>query len=300
MGLTVQKLKKWVNMLRGNSVYHVNQGVGKCYSRDSIAGYYNDLTEKITRFGVEDRNVPKTIVDSGDTVYFSIAIFQYGLGAYDIYLLNADQKALDKVLICADWAVNNQRENGSWITFLFENEENPYSSMAQAEGISLLIRAHKETNKAIYIESAKKAMEFMLISLQDGGTTLYTENDVFLYEYTYEPLVLNGWIFSIWGLFDYYKYTNDVKIKKILNASLNSLKKKLPEFDIGYWSKYDDGKRICSLFYHKLHIAQLLVMHDLFGDKIYKEYADKWEKYQNSFWKSKKAFIKKTIEKLFE
>jgi IS1 family transposase len=87
---------------------------------------------------------------------------------------------------------------------------------------------------------------------------------------------------------------------KLLTATLNSLKKKLPEFDIRYWSKYEDGKRICSPFYHKLHIAQLTTMHDLFGDPIYKEYADKWEAYQNSFWNPKRAFIKKALQKIFE
>ena len=36
-------------------------------------------------------------------------------------------------------------------------------------------------------------------------------------------------------------------------------------------------------------------MYDLFGDGVYKEFADKWEKYQSSFWKPKKAFIKKAV-----
>ena len=67
-----------------------------------------------------------------------------------------------------------------------------------------------------------------------------------------------------------------------------------------YWSRYEDGKRICSPFYHKLHIAQLRVMYDLFGDEIYREYADKWEAYQNSFWKPKRAFLKKAFQKVFE
>lgn len=299
MGLSIHKIQKWINMLRGKSVYHVNQGVGKCYSKDAIKGYYNDLTEKVTLFGAEDDSIPKTVVDSGETVYFSIAVFQYGLGAYDVYLMNNDQISRNRMLNCADWAVENQQEDGSWITFPFENQEHPYSSMAQAEGASLLIRAHKETQKDIYLESARKAIRFMLISVQDGGTTKYEGEDVFFYEYTYEPLILNGWIFSIWGLYDYCKYTNDVEVQDVLEASLNSLKRKLPVFDIKYWSKYDEEKRICSPFYHKLHIAQLTVMHDLFGDEIYIEYAEKWESYQNSAWNVRRAFVKKALQKIF-
>ena len=140
----------------------------------------------------------------------------------------------------------------------------------------------------------------MLKPISEGGTTRYCDEDVFLYEFTENPLVLNGWIFSLWGLYDYSKYIGDDESKKTLNATLKSLKKKLPEFDIKYWSKYEDGKRICSPFYHKLHIAQLTTMYDLFGDEIYKEYAQKWEAYQHGFWNTKRAFLKKALQKVFE
>jgi heparosan-N-sulfate-glucuronate 5-epimerase len=36
--------------------------------------------------------VPMTIVDTGEQIYFPIAVFQYGLGAYDLYLLNKGRK----------------------------------------------------------------------------------------------------------------------------------------------------------------------------------------------------------------
>ena len=164
----------------------------------------------------------------------------------------------------------------------------------------MLIRAHILANDERYIQAAKLAKDFMLIPVENGGTTLYKDDDIFLYEYTSNPLILNGWIFSLWGLFDYYKCFQDESVQKILQATLLSLKKTLPKFDMKYWSKYEDGKRICSPFYHKLHIAQLRVMYDLFGDEIYKEYADKWEKYQNSWWNRKRAFIKKACQKVFE
>lgn len=36
-------------MLTGKSVLHVNQGLGKFFRPDELAGYYNDLTEKVTK-----------------------------------------------------------------------------------------------------------------------------------------------------------------------------------------------------------------------------------------------------------
>lgn len=277
----------------------MNQGVGTCYSKTEVAGYYNDLTEKVTRDN-PDILVPRYYVDTGEEIYFSIGIFQYGLAAYDLFLKTGEETYKNKLIACADWAVDNQQNDGSWVTFSYENPEHPYSSMAQGEGISMLIRAYIVTENERYMSATKKAKEFMLKPILDGGTANYKDNDVYLYECTHDPLILNGWIFSLWGLYDYCKYISDDGAKETLKATLNSLKRKLPEFDIKYWSKYDDGKRICSPFYHKLHIAQLNVMYDLFGDGVYKEFADKWEKYQRSFWKPKKAFIKKAVQKIFE
>lgn len=59
---------------------------------------------------------------------------------------------LNKAKTCSDWAVNNQDKNGGWDTFSFENEKYPYSSMAQAEGVSLLLRTYKIIEDPKYLE----------------------------------------------------------------------------------------------------------------------------------------------------
>ena len=298
MGISLYKIKKWYKMLTGKSILHVNQDKGTCYSKEHVAGYYNDLTEKVTKDD-PDILVPQYSIDSGESIYFSIGIFQYGLASYDLFLKTNEEKYKKKLIACADWALDNQQTDGSWITFAYKNKAYPYSSMAQGEGASMLIRANIITGDSIYLAAAQKAIDFMLIPMVDGGTTEYDGEDVLLYEYTGSSAVLNGWIFSLWGLYDYYKYTKDDKVESILNKTLVSLKKNLHKYDIKYWSKYDLEKNISSPFYHKLHIAQLRVMYDLFGDVIYKEYADKWERYQNSFWKRKRAFLKKAFQKIF-
>lgn len=300
MGVSLYKIKKWIKMLTGKSISHVEQGIGRVFSSESVQGYYNDLTEKVTRRNLTGKELPMSSVDTGEKMFFSIEIFQYGLGAYDLYLLNDDKSMIEKIVACADWAIENQQADGSWITFAYKKIEYPYSSMAQGEGISLLIRAHIITGDDKYLLAAHKAKDFMLIPMKDGGTTSYIGDDVYFYESTQDPLILNGWIFSLWGLYDYCKYFNDAETKRVLEATLLSLKKKLPDFDMKYWSKYEDGQRICSPFYHKLHIAQLRVMYDLTGDSVYSEYVEKWEKYLKSFWNPKRAFLKKFLQKIFE
>ena len=299
MGVSIYKIKKWYKMLTGQSISHVNQCVGTCYSKTEVAGYYNDLTEKVTKDD-PDILVPQYTVDTGEKIYFSIGIFQYGLAAYDLFLKTGDKTYKNKLIACADWAVENQQEDGGWVTFAYKDPDHPYSSMAQGEAISMLIRAHIVTKDERYMSAAHKAKKFMLSPINEGGTAEHSANGVLLYEDTNNPVILNGWIFSLWGLYDYCKYAKDENAQEELEETLSALKKYLPRFDIKYWSKYEDGKRIAAPFYHKLHIAQLNVMYDLFGDEIYKEYADRWEKYQNSFWKPKRAFVKKALQKIFE
>lgn len=300
MGVNLFKIKKWTKMLRGNSVYHVNQNEGKYYSKTEVKGYYNNLTDKVLLFGKKGNEIPITTVDTGENIYFSIAIFQYGLAAYDLYLASdkKDSSMLDKVIACANWGVENQQEDGSWVTFAFETPDYPYSTMAQGEGVSLLIRAYNETNERKFMDSFKKAMEFMLLPFEKGGPTLYNKDGVFLYECPKAPLILNGWIFSFWGLWDYcITVKEDTEAKKILDKTLNTMVTWLPKFDLRYWSKYEDGKRICSPFYHKLHVAQLNVMFELTGRDVFKYYAYRWDNYQHNWLFRKIAFIKKQLKK---
>lgn len=239
-------------------------------------------------------------VDTGEIIFFPIEIFQYGLGAYDLYLLNNDDFMLKKVKAVAEWAIDNQNDDGSWTTFAYENPKHPFSSMAQGEAISLLIRAYLSFHDERYLKASDKALNFMLLPLDCGGTTKYDGNDIYFYECTEDPLILNGWIFSLWGLIDYCKFNkNNNEIKEVLNKTLISLENMLPEFDMGYWSMYENGTRICSPFYHSLHIAQLKVMYNLTGNFIYRDFAKKFEKYQASGFNRRRAFIKKAIQKIF-
>lgn len=298
MPISLYKIKKWTKMLSGNSVFHVNQDEGKVYSKTELKGYYNNLTEKITRFGLSDYSVPKYYVDTGEEIYFSISIFQYGLAAYDLYLLNNDESMLGKVKACADWAVENQQEDGSWVTFAYETPEHPYSSMAQGEAIPLLVRAHLVFGEEKYLESAKKSRAFMLRPVDDGGTTKYEHGGIVLYECTHDPLVLNGWIFSAWGLLDYAKAFGDDESWKLWHNTVETMASVLPEFDHKYWSYYMYKDKIASPFYHKLHIAQLQVMYDLTGIEVFKTYADKFQRYQDSWWRRKLAFCVKAAQKI--
>lgn len=301
MSLNFYNVKRWIKMITGKSIEHVNQGVGKIYSLSQVKGYYNDLTEKVLRDKEYDKiKLPILITNKSEKVYFSISIFQYGLGAYDLYLLTKKDVFLNIFKMCLDWAVNNQNENGSWNSFSFLQPSAPYSAMAQGEGISLLLRGFQEFNNEEYLIKSKKAANFLIVPLEKGGTTMYTNNEIFFQEYTNKPTVLNGWIFTLFGLYDYLKVVNDNKIREIYHTSIQTLLNNLEKFDNGYWSNYNIKNMITSPFYHRLHIAQLYVMYEITGELKFKKYYEKWNEYKNKRCNKRKAFIVKAFQKIFQ
>lgn len=299
--LNMYNIKKWYKMLNGTSIRHVNQDVGKIYSKEEVSGYYNDLTEKVLKGeNLQGLGIPKLKLANGEEVIFPIAVFQYGLGAYDLYLIEKKEIYLDKFKLTAEWALANQEENGAWNNFFFSSPKFPYSAMAQGEGASLLIRAYKQSGKIEYLEASKKAIDFMLMPIEDGGTTIYKDNEIFLQEFTNKPTVLNGWIFAVFGLFDYVKVCGDLGKKELLDRTINTIVVNLRNFDNGYWSMYDIDKMITSPFYHDLHIAQLKVLYDLFGIEDFKKYYTKWTYYKTKRLYKTKAFMVKAYQKLTE
>ena len=301
MSFNLHLLKKWTNMVLGKSIYHVDQGTGKFYSKDTVAGFYNDLREKVHK-REDSAEIPSTVTDDGQTIFFPIEIAQYGLGAYDIYLETKEEKFLSIAKNCAAWLYDNQEDRGGWKTFAYIYPEHPYSSMAQSEAACLFMRVYMQTQEHKLLEAAKLAIDFMLVPLEEGGCTQYDGEDVLLCEHT-DPsrtVVLNGWIFSLWCLYDYAKITGDREICEVYSRTLATLERTIPCYDCRYWSYYDRSKRLTSPFYHKLHIAQLDVMYDLTGQAVYSDYSQKWQKYSKSFFKPKRAFVTKAFQKLTE
>ena len=302
MALNLYNIQKWYKMIVGKSELHVNQDIGKCFVPGEIKGYFNNMTEKVLTAPelLCNSDLPKIVTENGEKIFFPVAIFQYGLGAYDLYLQTHNQKYLQKFRQCVDWCIDSQEESGAWNNFFFYYPTHPYGAMCQGEGVSLLVRAYKEFGDKIYYEAANKAINFLLTPIGEGGTTLYEGDNVYLYEYTHRGVVLNGWIFAIFGLYDFILIHKDREIQSVFEKTIDTLKHDLKRFDNGYWSMYDLEDRIASPFYHNLHIAQMQALYLVTGDEIFKEYTDKWINYQKSKRGKIKSFVVKSIQKIKE
>ena len=303
MAINKHRLKKWFNMLTGKSLLHVHQDIGKIFSVSEIKGYYNNLTEKVLKDkqNIEKMDyIPQFQTEKGEIVLFPITIFQYGLGCYDLYLITKNNLYLDKFFTCVQWAMENQEENGAFNCMFFVYPDAPYSAMCQGEAVSLLLRAYIVLGEQKYYKAAQRALDFMLLPLAEGGTTKFENDDVILMEYTHLPAVMNGWIFALFGLFDWTLVCKEEKYKIIFEKCVQTLAESLKDFGCGYWTKYDEDKKIASPFYHNLHIAQMEALKQITGKSIFEEYEITWKKYQKSPWKKFRAFFKKAVQKLLE
>lgn len=302
--LSASLIQKWKRMLRHEGTLHVNQAEGKHYSVDHIKGYYNDLREKVLyTTNIDSRGIPYNVAVMGEKrkkVYFAISIFQYGLGAYDLFLEQKEEIYLKKMLLMAEWAVENQKGDGSWDVFGILCYDCPVSSMAQGEGASLLARAYVETGNELYRARCVKAVEFMLKPIKVGGTSLKTSDGLVLMEYPEKAPVLNGWIFSAFGLLDCWKLTKDKKYLSAWNSALDGIKKNIVRFDAGHWSYYDWSGNFASPFYHGLHIELLKAVQKLSPDAVFEQYIEKWTKCKESQFWSKVAFVVKAKQKVLE
>lgn len=307
MSQLVQKatmFKRWAKILAGSTEVAVEQGPGRCCRVGELAGYWNDLTGKVSpNTLLDDVGIPLSVIAGGKKTYFPIAVFQYSLGCHDLSLLEPERadEYLVALEVCADWALSVQRADGSWDTFgPIGSEKYTVSSMAQGEGCSMLLRAYRVFSNDQYLNAALAAARFMLLNIADGGTAVYEGGDLFLEEYPQEPRrsVMNGWVFSLFGLYD--ASLVDATFKEPFERSVNTLARYLDNYDNGYWSLYDLEHRIASPAYHTLHIAQLHMMTNLTGDARFSAMADRFEAYATKRTNRLYAIASKAFQKVTE
>jgi hypothetical protein len=161
---------------------------------------------------------------------------------------------------------------------------NPWvSGMAQGRGIHVLIRAYNMTGDTKYLEAAHLALNSFYKETKDGGVTYKDQNGWWYEEYVtgrdLEPRVLNGMVFALLGIYEYYKFTGDQDAKFLFDQGILSLKDNLYKFDSGNWSYYDVMGNRASTSYHKLHINQMLQLYEITKDPIFGEYHEKFQGY---------------------
>jgi hypothetical protein len=296
--------------------WHENPQLTAASSSRGLAEYYMLFAEKADYNGVNDASgIP--MLDYHGRIgqqYNPIAIAQWGLGNFNLFCQSGDSAREKKFLAASDWLCSQLEQNshGVWVwNHHFDWEyrtrlRSPwYSGLAQGQGLSLLVRAYQHTKRGVYLDAAKRAFGAFLKSTEEGGVVFTDERgDLWLEEYIVAPPthILNGFMWASWGVYDYFLATHDPAANALFQAAVRTLRANLQRYDLGFWSLYEQsGTRlpmVASPFYHQLHVVQLKVMHQLTGDEIFADYAERWAKYSRSRGKRARALCYKCAFKL--
>jgi hypothetical protein len=216
------------------------------------------------------------------------------LALHEHFLCTNDPAAKQEFLRVADWLVRTQQS--SQTGFGWENDVPNFkywmmppwiSAMSQGLAISALLRAHRHTRQGPYLESAARAIRAFELGAAEGGCRELDAQGNVWYEETPSTApggsahILNGFIFSLWGLYDYVRVTQDARSQELLQEGIATLQNTAAQFDTGFWTRYSVTPRqyLASRFYHKVHIDGMTIFHALTEDARFSTWARRWTAY---------------------
>ena len=278
----LRSISRHVNSALSRGVGYEPLPPGLFFDNDAVRGYYIDFRSKILS---PDADSPSELLP-GDLAQLALGWWERGLagesGAFETFehlctLLEKSAEAADDGLRWAyDVAVPK-----------FKILPPTYSAMAQGQIASVFVRAYLHGSNPRHAEIALAAIESLvtekgseLVTLTPLGPVLEES------EGTPGSHILNGWIFSLWGLWDVALGLGDERARATYDASLNCLRQMVDEYDVGWWTKYClypfRLPDLAKPFYHRLHIDQMDVLYRLTGFDEFRDAAERWRRYNTT------------------
>ncbi|GMS88597.1 hypothetical protein PENTCL1PPCAC_10772 [Pristionchus entomophagus] len=218
---------------------------------------------------------------------------------------NEHEKAF---LHAADWFVANQDSSGGWPVGVERKVADGrlslpsgwYSAMGQGHALSLLTRAYEKKREERYLQTAEKALKPFGKMASEGGVRNLFFSHPWFEEYPTTPgtFVLNGFMYSLIGLYDYAQLekksppssfsSSFSTASSLFQEGLSSLRALLPLYDTGSGSMYDlrhvalnTPPNLARWDYHAVHVYLLKWLVAITGDEGLNQVADRWIDYAN-------------------
>ncbi|CAG2164012.1 unnamed protein product [Oppiella nova] len=287
---TTSELDIWIS--NNEIIYGMGtQQKWKSLTRDLGVDLQKGLNIKEKKLGAKARNMQLIRLEMNGKAL--LANIRLQSSAHETYAKTA-----------GDWFVANQESNGGFSINVNRKLSNGalqlksgwYSAMAQGQAISLLIRLYTHTRNHKYLICAKNALNLFDIDSKDNGIrTKFMDKYVWFEEYPTTPstYVLNGFIYSLFGLYDLSVSGNDsycVKAGLLYRQGVESLEQMLPLFDSGSGSLYDlrhlglgSAPNRARWDYHSTHINQLLFLNTIENKLIFQTTAKRWISYMKGY-----------------
>jgi hypothetical protein len=274
----------------------ISLGIGNVSWEQNLGMYYIDMRPAIVHYthniwggDFDEAGVPRCMSNQG-LIYFPINIAQYGFILHAQYLENPSDE-LFKKLNALIFALNKQKyEDEHQAVWFHHHVEEKYkikppwpSAMAQGEIISFFLRMYQLNYDEQLLKTAQKAYQNLVLETHHGGTRYIDSHGyVWLEEYPSNPpsLVLNGFIYALFGIIDLYRVTRHEIYLQDVQQCIKTIQNHLHLYDAGYWSYYDLYKKELVRYYYQknVHVLQLKVLYQLFQLKEFDFFAQKWEK----------------------
>ncbi len=137
--------------------------------------------------------------------------------------------------------------------FRFDGGVPPWTSaMSQGTGIEALTRASEAFDDPNYLTLAHEALP-VFTAPPPVGVRVPTSLGARYVQYTFAPnaLILNAFLQSLIGLYDYAQVSHDALAQQLFAAGNAEAEAEVPKFDTGAWSLYQPGVED-TLSYHEL------------------------------------------------
>jgi hypothetical protein len=259
--------------------------------------YYHDFTHELsTRRPLDGNGIP--LWDYGfpfGARYHPVLLGAYTLALHESFLQTGDPRTQQDCLNLADFLVTMQAASVTGFGWEYDVFDLRYalsppwvSGMAQGLAISALLRAHTLSPKSVYLESATRALASFEVSAREGGCREVDALGNVWYEETPSTSpsgsahILNGFLFAIWGLYDYVRVTNDVRAGNLYELGIKTLSAMIRQYDTGYWTRYSLLPRnyLANHTYHGMHINGARIFYELTGNSVFDDCVKQWTRYQ--------------------
>jgi D-glucuronyl C5-epimerase C-terminus/Bacterial Ig-like domain len=171
--------------------------------------------------------------------------------------------------------------------FQFENGLPPWTSaMSQGTAIEALTRASKASTAqgnssaaANYLSIAHQALAILEQPPPQGVAVQASHGTRFLlYSFNPNELVINGFLQTLIGLWDYWHASGDSTARALFKAASPEAQFELPSYDTGAWSLYEPGQED-TLSYHQLVTGFLQQLCDRTGNATFCGEASRFNSY---------------------
>jgi hypothetical protein len=158
------------------------------------------------------------------------------------------------------------------------------SSLAQGTGLQSMARASTKAGIAeLTFPTLRKGLEVFRTSTPSGVRVQVPGPGVHYAQYSFAPglRIINGFVQSLVGLFDYASLSGSTTAQKLFNQGNDRARREVPTYDTGAWSLYDRGtdSHESDLNYHTVLIDFLTSLCDRTGQEVYCGAQDNFQRY---------------------